>query len=48
MLVNQQNRNILSLLRKLVESAFDVRVLGFGIDDEVVFLCVWWVCDMLF
>jgi hypothetical protein len=46
-LVDQYDRNILSLPGELVESFLDSGLLGFGIDDEVVFLRVRGLGDML-
>ena len=43
MLIDQQNPNILPLVREVVECALDGRVVCFGVDDEEVFLGVWWV-----
>jgi hypothetical protein len=47
-LVDQNNRNVLPLPSELVESFLDSGLLGFGIDDEVVFLRVWSFGDMLY
>jgi hypothetical protein len=47
-LVDQYDRNVLSMLGELVESFLDSGLLGFGIDDEVVFLGVWGFGDMLY
>ena len=47
MLINQHNSDILPRLREVVECAFDCAILGFGIDDEVVFLGVGRVGDVL-
>jgi hypothetical protein len=46
-LVDQYDRNVLSMLGELVESFLDSGLLGFGIDDEVVFLRVRGLGDML-
>lgn len=48
MLVDQHNRNILSLPSELVEGFLDSRLLGFGVDDEVVLLRVWGFGDVLY
>jgi hypothetical protein len=47
-LVDQYDRNVLPLPGELVESFLDSGLLGFGIDDEVVFLGVWGFGDMLY
>ena len=47
-LVDQQNRNVLALLRELVEGSLDGRVLGLRVDDEEVLLAVWRLRDVLY
>lgn len=48
MLVDQYNRNIFSLPGELVEGFLDRRLLGFGVDDQVVLLRVWGFGNMLY
>lgn len=38
MLVYEQNRNVLALGGEAIEGGLEGRVLGFGVDDEEVFL----------
>jgi hypothetical protein len=47
-LVDQDNRNVLSLSGKRFKSALDCGCLGLGVDDKVVLLRVWRVGDMLY
>lgn len=47
MLIDQQNRNILSLFRELFKGSFDGGVLCLRVDDEVVLLRVGRVGNML-
>lgn len=47
MLVDQHNGDILPLPGKLVESLLDSRLLGFGVDDQVVLLRIRCVGHML-
>lgn len=47
MLVYKHNSDILPILRETVKGAFDGRRFRLLVDDEVVLLRVWWVCDVL-
>ena len=47
MLVNQEHSNVLPLLGEVLERPFDLRGLGFGINDEEVSLGVWRFGNML-
>lgn len=47
MLVNQEHGNVFPLLGEVLEGPFDLRGLGFGINDKEVSLGVWWFGDML-
>lgn len=47
MLVNQEHSNVFPLLGEVLERPFDLRGLGFGINDKEVSLGVWWFGDML-
>lgn len=47
-LVDQQNCNVLALLRELVEGSLDGRVLGLCVDDEEVLLAVRRLRDVLY
>lgn len=46
-LVDQQNSNILSLLREVLECSLDGGGLGLGVDNEEVALRVWGIGDVL-
>lgn len=48
MLVDQHNRNVLPLPRELVEGFLNSRLLGFGVDDQVVLLRVWGFGNVLY
>jgi hypothetical protein len=47
MLVNEQDRNVLSLTRELVEGGLDGLVVRLCVDYEEVLLAVWWWGDVL-
>jgi hypothetical protein len=46
MLVDEHYRNVLSLLRELVECLLYCRLLRLVVDDEEISLRVWRLCDM--
>lgn len=47
MLVDQNNSNVLSLLREVLERFFDRRGLRLRIDHKEVSFGIWAICDML-
>jgi hypothetical protein len=47
MLVNQEHSDVFPLLGEVLERPFDLRGLGFGINDKEVSLGVRWFGDML-
>ena len=47
MLIDEHYSNVLPLLRKVVESMLNGRVLGFIVDYEKVLLGFWRLSDML-
>ena len=47
MLVDKKDRNIFAVVSETIEGLFDSRVVGFGIHNQEVLLCVRRLRDML-
>lgn len=47
MLVDKKDRDIFAVVSETIEGLFDGWVVGFGIHDQEVLLCVRRLCDML-